>query len=202
MAQSIFLGPHNSGTVADNLRTIEEKLNAEFAAAFAKNPALAGSRQVLRLHHGSEAGAVDSVAVTQSKINQMLRVLSQQAGLSIEPVTLDARRADTAGITPDIANKLSVALYHLGSVASLGTLGLSPTAVTRSVAYTGTISGATAGSTLGATGLPTGLVINSGARTITGTTTVSAGSYPIVVTETLAGRWGSPKASNFTLTVA
>lgn len=201
MPNSIFVGPHYSGTSADTPRMVEEKLNADFAALFALNPALAGQRQTLRITFSSEYGQPDPVIVTQTKINNMISVLNTQANLSLQPIQLDLLRPIHGGVTASVANQLTQTLAALGAVPSLATLGLSTLAVTRSVAFTANVTGATATSTLTASGLPSGLAINSGPRTITGTTVVSAGSYPIVVTETLTGTWGSPKASNFTLVV-
>lgn len=56
------------------------------------------------------------------------------------------------------------------------------------------ILGATAGSTITGT-VPSGLTINSAARTITGTP-AAAGSTPISLTETLAGAVNSPKTTS------
>lgn len=202
MANSIFLGPQYTGTSADTPRAVEEKLNADFSTFFALNPALASAKQTLRISYSSEYGQPDTVAVTQAKLNSMISVLNTQAGLSLAPVVLDATRPAYGGITTDVANTLTTQLAALGSITSLASLGLSTTAVTRTVAFTANITAATATSTLTASGLPTGLTINSGARTITGTTSVAAGSYPIVVTETITGKWGSPKANTFTLVVS
>lgn len=201
MANSIFLGPQYTGTAADTPRAVEEKLNADFSTFFALNPALASAKQTLRLTYSSEYGQPDTIAVTQAKLNGMISALNTQANLSLTPVVLDVTRPAYGGITTDVANQLTNQLAAFAAVSPLAALGLSTTAVTRSVAFTANVTAATATSTLTASGLPAGLAINSGARTITGTTTVSAGSYPIVVTETLTGKWGSPKANNFTLVV-
>jgi hypothetical protein len=202
MAQSIFLGPQYSGTAADTPRAIEEKLNSDFRALFAANPALAGQREQLRITVSSDNGERDSVPELEAKINRMIKALNAQGGLSLQPVQLDRTRREYGGITPQVANQLTNALAALGNVASLTALGLSTTAVTAGQAFTANITGATATSTLQASGLPTGLTLNSGARTITGTTNVAAGSYPITLTETLAGKWGSPRSTNFTLVVS
>jgi hypothetical protein len=85
-----------------------------------------------------------------------------------------------------------------GYVASLGGAPLQPLSVSGPV-FVGmpavlTIQGARAGSTLTASGLPSGLTLNSAARTITGTV-LSSGTINFTLTETLAGAAGSPKAN-------
>ncbi len=202
MANSIFLGPQYSGTNADTLRQIEEKLNSDFSTFFAANPAIASQRQVLKMTYSSSDGQPDPIAVTQSKINANLALLNAASGLSIAPVALNTTREQTAGLGRADAAQLTTALAAYGAITALAALGLSTTAVTRTVAFTANVTGATVGSTLGATGLPTGLTLNGPIRTLTGTTSVTAGSYPIVITETLAGYWGSPRTNNFTLVVS
>lgn len=85
---------------------------------------------------------------------------------------------------------------------TLATLGLSATSFTVGTPSSGTITGATAGSTIVATGKPTGFTIDSAARTWAYDGTGSASSGTIVLTETLAGATGSPKATNINYSAA
>lgn len=198
MPQSIFLGPSSYGPEQDSPRAVEEKLNSNFAELYALNPSLTG-RQTIRITFSADNGTPDSARITQTKINSMLSELSAVAGLSAPEIILSSRNPSNAGITSRVASELSSFFSQLAATPVLGTLALSSTAVTRGAAFTTNITGATSGSTLTATGLPAGLTINSGARTITGTTNDSAGSKSIVITETKAGTFGSPKAAGFTL---
>ncbi len=93
---------------------------------------------------------------------------------------------------------LTINVTNVFEAATLGTLTLSPTTATAGAAATINIVGATAGSTITGS-VPTGMTLNSSARTITGTP--SAGSYDITLTETLTDSPNSPKANIVTLTV-
>lgn len=83
----------------------------------------------------------------------------------------------------------------VGTLPTLGALSLSQTTFYAGSPASGTINGATPGSTITPTGLPTGLTINSAARTWAwdGTGTASTGS--LTLTETLTGATGSPKGN-------
>jgi len=85
------------------------------------------------------------------------------------------------------------------AAVTLGDLTLSPTTSTAGTSYNGVINGVTAGSVITGT-VPDGLVLNSAARTITGTpTTASTAGFSL--TETLGGAAGSPKANSIAFTV-
>jgi hypothetical protein len=86
--------------------------------------------------------------------------------------------------------------------ATLGALTFSATTFSKATPTSGTINGATAGSVITASGLPTGLTINSAARTWAwdGTGVISTGSFTL--TETLNTVSNSPHIStiNYSIT--
>lgn len=82
---------------------------------------------------------------------------------------------------------------------SLSALTLSSNSATQGSNSTINIVAATAGSTI-AGAVPDGMVLNSAARTISGTPT-TAGTYNFSLTETLADSPNSPRVSNVTITV-
>lgn len=86
---------------------------------------------------------------------------------------------------------------------TLNALRLDPAVVPRGLPVVLDIVGANAGSviTITAGTLPTGLTLNSATRTISGTTTASAGVTNITLTETLAGATGTPRATALTITL-
>lgn len=83
---------------------------------------------------------------------------------------------------------------------SLNLLRLSDVELTVGVPAVYNILGATAGSTLTASGLPSGWTLNSAARTISGTP-IAGLQAQFTLTETLAGKANSPKASTLALTL-
>lgn len=84
---------------------------------------------------------------------------------------------------------------------SLSALTLSANSIPEDGAATINILGATAGSTITTTGtLPSGMSVNSGARTITGTPP-TPGTYNFNLVETLADSPNSPRSSAVTITV-
>jgi hypothetical protein len=101
---------------------------------------------------------------------------------------------DTTGITPP-------QVYPEGAT-TLGALALSSTTYTRGSATSGSITGATAGSTLTTTGIPSGLTINSGARTWAwdGTGT-GAASGTWTLTEALTGATNTPRGNTISYTI-
>lgn len=103
----------------------------------------------------------------------------------------------SAGVSAGSFSGVSVPLTQ-----TLGALTFSSASFVIGTASSGTINGATAGSTITASGLPTGVTINSAARTwaYDGTGTVTSGN--ITLTETLAGATGSPRNSTVAYTVA
>lgn len=105
---------------------------------------------------------------------------------------------ETLGDSPNSPRATNIGLTISSSV-TLGTLTLSASKVTRNVAATVSIVGATAGSTIAGT-VPDGMTLNSGARTITGTPS-QVGVYNFSLTETLAGATNSPKANSVSLEV-
>lgn len=83
---------------------------------------------------------------------------------------------------------------------SLSALTLSSNSATQGSNSTINVVAATVGSTI-AGAVPDGMVLNSAARTISGTPT-TAGTYNFSLTETLADSPNSPRVSNVTITVA
>ncbi|MDP9056399.1 MAG: hypothetical protein M3N34_03575 [Pseudomonadota bacterium] len=98
---------------------------------------------------------------------------------------------------------LLVGFTTIGEFAApqvLGALSLSTAGLTRGVAASGMILGASSGSTITATGVPAGLTINA----VPGWAydgSGLAGSYAIVLTETLSGSANSPHTSGITVTI-
>lgn len=95
---------------------------------------------------------------------------------------------------------LTINVTNVFEQPSLTALTLSSTTATTGTATTINIVGATAGSTITGT-VPTGMTLNSGTRTITGTPT-TIGTYNFDITETLFDSANSPRVSNVTITVS
>ena len=132
------------------------------------------------------------------------------ANLSINAATgvISATAALTAGASQILTGKVTGAdgcvipfvATLTGAVAVLAALTLSAGAATIGTAITLNLLGATAGSTI--TGvMPDGLVLDSAARTISGTPRV-AGVYGVVLTETLPGAPNSPRVTVVALAVS
>lgn len=107
-------------------------------------------------------------------------------------------RATSADGKREIADTLTFTAREAPPV--LGVLGLSAASATVGQSVVFNITGATPGSTIVATG-PDGLVLNSSARTFSGTPTL-AGTYSFDLNEILAGAVNSPRATAVTIVVA
>lgn len=109
-------------------------------------------------------------------------------------------RESLAGVTNDTA--LTVSVTNVYEKANLTSLSLSSTTLTVGVSASGTISGATAGSTISASGLPTGMTINSAARTWAYDGTGTASTPTITLTETLGDSANSPRNTDIGLIIS
>lgn len=116
-------------------------------------------------------------------------------------VTVRASDLATPANTTDKA--ITVTVTNVLEAGPLGTLSLSATSYEEDAARTSNILGATAGSTLAVTtgAVPTGMTLNSAARTITGTPP-TPGTYPFTITETLADAPSVATALSITVTAA
>src|SRR5579863_478857 len=98
---------------------------------------------------------------------------------------------------------LLVGLTTIGEFAAaqlLGALSLSTAGLTLTARASGTILGAASGSAITATGLPAGLTINAAPGWAYDGSGL-AGSYAIVLTETLSGSVNSPHTTSITVAI-
>jgi hypothetical protein len=95
--------------------------------------------------------------------------------------------------------QLTINILNVFENPSLSSLTLSASSIQQNLPYTINILGATPGSTLTGT-VPTGMTLNSAARTISGTPT-TPNSYNFALVETLGDSANSPRTSNVSITV-
>ncbi|WP_230280285.1 putative Ig domain-containing protein [Croceicoccus sp. Ery15] len=93
----------------------------------------------------------------------------------------------------------TITVTNVNEASNLAALTLDDTSIVEGETVTINIVGATAGSTITGT-MPSGLTLNSGARTITGSV-ASSGTYNFDLVETLADSANSPRTSAQSLTV-
>lgn len=134
-----------------------------------------------------------------SLVGRLLLYDGSGSGAATPTIHILETSADTLGThtTPFTLN-----ISGSGST-TLGTLALSSTSYTRGSATSGSITGATTSSTLSTTGIPTGLTINSAARTWAWDGSGSgAASGTWTLTETLAGATNTPHANTISYSIA
>lgn len=170
---------------------------AENAAANAVAGALVGKST------GSTLSLVDSAGgrVALSGTN----IVRGAASLNYESETshsFTVRETLAGAINTPRDTVLSLNVTNVLEAGTLATLSLDTASYVEDVGQSSTILGSTSGSTLAITSgaLPTGMTLNSGARTITGTPTTPA-TYNFTITETLADAVGSPRATALSIVI-
>lgn len=94
------------------------------------------------------------------------------------------------------SSKIDIGAINVFEKPNLGVLGLSNTYITTGTFNTINIIGASNGSIISSTSIPAGMLLNSAARTITGIPLSSAGTYTILLVETLDDSANSPKQTS------
>lgn len=168
-------------------------LSASSVSEDAATNTVIGALSVANHSSGSSGWTFAITSQTPSgKLNISTANLRTNAALDYEtnPTLSVTITASKSGQT-DIVQVFTITVTNVLEAANLAALGFSGT-LTQGASSTVNITSATSGSTLTASGLPAGMSINSGARTITGTpTTLGTGSATI--TETLADSANSPR---------
>lgn len=152
--------------------------------------------------HTTEVRAVNGDFTEGSVLSTISRTPTASAGSVgiFNVMATSGRRIQVAWMS--VGTNGDTAPLYSASTPLLGALSLDDTSVPEDAAATVNILGATATSTIAVqTGsLPTGMTLNSGARTISGTPT-TPGTYNFTLRETLAGYGNSPRDTALTITV-
>lgn len=107
------------------------------------------------------------------------------------------------GVDDPVSRTFTIIVTNVYEAANLSALSLDDTDIPEDASATVNITGATSGSTITllSGSLPTGMTLNSGARTISGTPT-TAGESTFTLRETLADSANSPRDTALSLTVS
>lgn len=172
------------------------------ASSVAENAAN-GAIGTLSVSGGSGSYTFTETADPDSKFGVSGTTLSKTAAMDYETATSHSVtvQADNGVDTP-LSRAFTITVTNVLEAGTLATLTLDDSSHEEDASRTTNIVSATSGSTITVTSgaLPTGMTLNSGARTITGTPT-TPGTYNFTLTETLSDAVGSPKATALSITI-